>query len=69
MREIITLKGMTKKILALVVFVKFLFRVNCHNVFYKVKVTERNSCFKRVYRDTSVSTENIIHMKFMHSLY
>ena len=58
------LKCMAKKIFSLVILIQLHFRINAHYVFYKIKITERNTRFKRIYRNTSVRTKNIIHMKF-----
>ena len=30
------------------------FRIDCHNVSHKIQISERNSCLKRIGRDTAV---------------
>ena len=69
MRQIVSLKGMAQQILALVILVQLHFGVNCHNILNEVKVTERNSCFKGIYGDTPVRTENIVHMELADTLH
>ena len=67
-RKIISLKCVTKKIFALAVLVELLFGIDRHNVFYKIKIAERNTGFKAVDRNTAVGTKNIVHMKLTDSL-
>ena len=61
------LKCMAKKIFSLVILIQLHFRINAHYVFYKIKITERNTRFKRINGNTSVRAQNIVHMKFVYS--
>ena len=60
-------KSVTEEIFTLSVFVHLHFRVNRHNIFHEINIAERNSCLQRVYGNTTVGTENVIHMKFTDS--
>ena len=68
MRQIIALKGMAKQIFALVIFIKLLFRVNGHDISDKIQISERNSCFHGMNRNTAIGTQNIIHIKLTQTL-
>ena len=68
MRKVVALKGMTEQIFALVIYIHFLFGIDRENIFDKIKVTEGDTSFKRVFGNASVGSLNIVHIKLSDSL-
>ena len=68
-RQIVALKRVAEQILALAVFVEFQLRVDGHDVFDKVEVSERDSGLERVDADAAVGAEDIVHVKLADALF
>ena len=62
------LKGVAEQVLTLIVPVEFQFRINGHDVFDKVQITEGDAGFQRVDADAAVSPKHIVHMQLPDTL-
>ena len=62
-------KRAAQKIFSHVIGVHLHFRVNAHDIADKIKIAERYTRFQRVYGNAAVSTQNVVHVQLVHSLF
>ena len=67
-QEMIGLKCVAKEILALMVVVQLLLRIDVHHVVDEVNVSERYACLEGVYADAAVRTKYIVHVQLVDTL-
>ena len=68
MGQVIAFERMAEQVFALAVDVHLLGRVDGHDVFHEVQVTEGHASFQGVDGDAAVGTEDIVHMQLPNTL-
>ena len=67
--KVVSLKCVAKQIFSFSVFIEFELRIYRHHIMNEIKIAERYACFERVYRNATVCTENVVHMKLSDPLF